>query len=79
MVTCACTRDVEQMTLGIVHVLQIAFVGDALDPRLERQHLVVARHHGHGAKLQPFAQVHCPNGHAIAQGLAPGAATGSRP
>jgi len=57
------------MTLGVVHLLEVAFIGDGLDPRLQRQHLVIARHDGHRAELQPLAQVHGPDGHAVARRL----------
>jgi hypothetical protein len=29
-------RDIEQVPLGVVHVFEIGFVGDALDPLLQR-------------------------------------------
>src|SRR5690348_8035916 len=54
----ACAGNVEQVPLGIVHLLQISIVTNRLDTLLQWDDLVVAGHHDHGAELQTFGEVH---------------------
>jgi hypothetical protein len=58
MIPGAGTGDIEQVTLGVIDLLQISVVADCLDALLQRNYLVVASHHGDGPKFQPLRQVH---------------------
>jgi hypothetical protein len=52
MISCTGACDIEQMSLGVVDLLQVLGVADGLDPILRRDNLVVASHHGHSAMLR---------------------------
>ena len=54
MVAGAGAGDVEQMTLGVVDLLQVGVIADCFDACLQRNDLVVASHDGHGAKFEPL-------------------------
>ena len=58
MVTSARARDVEQVALGGVDLVQFGLIADSLDSCLRRQHLVIAGGDGHGAKLDALGEVH---------------------
>ncbi len=58
MIPGAGAGDVEQVALGVVDFLQIGVVADRFDALLQGNDFVVAGHHDHGAKLQPFGEVH---------------------
>ncbi len=46
--------DVEQVPLGVIDFLQICIVPDGLNALLQRDDLVVARHHDYGAEFHTF-------------------------
>ena len=51
-------RHIQQVPLGVVHLLKVRFVGDLLDPRLKRHHLVIDGGDDYRPELQPLGQVH---------------------
>ena len=51
-------RDVEQVALGGVDLVELGLIAYSLDPFLRRQYLVVACGDYHGAKLQALGKVH---------------------
>jgi hypothetical protein len=55
------TGDIEQVTLGIVDLLQISIITDCLNSLLQGNDLVVTGHHHHGAEFQSFGEVHSAN------------------
>ena len=55
MVARASARNVKQVPLGVVDLFEIGVVSNRFDPRLQRNDLVVACHHHHGAKLEHSA------------------------
>jgi len=57
MVTASRTRNVKQVALRVVDLLEVRFVGDGLDALLKGDDLVVTCHHGDRAELQPFGQM----------------------
>jgi hypothetical protein len=48
--------DIEQVTLGVVDLLQVSIVAHGFNALLERNVLVVAGHHDHRAELQSLAR-----------------------
>jgi hypothetical protein len=58
MIPSAGAGDVEQVTLGIIDLLQVRIVADRLDALLQWYDLVVAGHHRDGPKFKPLRQVH---------------------
>jgi hypothetical protein len=49
---------VEQVALGVVDLFEVRVVGYGLDSFLQREDLVVARHHGHSPEFEALGQVH---------------------
>ena len=58
MVPCARAGNVNQVTLGVVDLLQIGIVADRLNTLLQGNDLVVAGHHGHGPELKTLGEMH---------------------
>jgi hypothetical protein len=48
--------DVKKMALRVVHLFKVGFVRNSLDPRLERQHVIVAGHDRHTAELKALGK-----------------------
>jgi hypothetical protein len=61
MIPGAGAGNVDQVTLGIIDLLQIGIVADRLDALLQWNDLVVAGHHSDGPKFEPLRQVHGAN------------------
>jgi len=58
MIAGAGAGNVKQMTLGVVKVLKVGFIGEGLSPFLEGNHLIVRGHHHNCPKFQAFGQAH---------------------
>ena len=52
MIPGPCTGNVEQMTLRVIHLLQIGVVAHRFDPFLQGDDFIIAGHHDDGAELQ---------------------------
>ena len=61
--------DVEEMALSVVDLAQVGVVANGLDPLLQRDDLVVARHDDNGAKLQTLRHMHCADRDVVAHRL----------
>lgn len=64
-------RHVQEVPLGVVHLLQIRVVAHSLDPLLKGQNLVVACHYGDLTEFQPFCKIHRRSGHVISGRINP--------
>lgn len=53
-------RYVEQLSLGIIYVIQVNLIGYGLDSRLERQNLMIAGHDGTALNSSPLARCMMP-------------------
>ena len=53
-----CARDVQQVTLGVIDLLQIGVVAHSFDALLQGDDFIIAGHHDDGAELQPLGQMH---------------------
>ena len=58
MVAGACAGDVQQVSLGVVDILEVGLVGDLHQARVQRDHVVVAGDDRDGSELQTFGGVH---------------------
>src|SRR5262249_31598078 len=58
MVASARACDVQQVALRAVHLCKICLVGYRVDPRLQRDDLVVACHHRDAAELKTLGEMH---------------------
>jgi hypothetical protein len=54
----ACRRR-KGAAVGFVRVIKFRLIGDRLHAGLQRQHPIVACHHGHGLEFQARRQMHC--------------------
>jgi hypothetical protein len=55
------------VSLGVVDVLQIRFIGDVLDPRWRGRDVFVAGHHRDGSKFEAFADFGLANGRDMSE------------
>jgi hypothetical protein len=61
MIPSASAGDVEQVTLGVINLLEVGIVTDSFDAFLQGQNLIIASHHDDSSELQTLGQVHCAN------------------
>lgn len=59
------TRNVKELSLSLVDILQVARISYARDSGLQWKDIVVARHHHHSFELEAFRQVHRRDRHLI--------------
>src|SRR6266568_489215 len=52
------TGDVQHVAFRVVDLFQVSIVGHRLDPCLQGNDLIIARHHSNSTKLQAFGQMH---------------------
>jgi len=66
MIPRAGAGNVQQVAFGVIDLLQVGVVTDRLDALLQRDDLVVAGHHHHGAELQALREMHAADRHVPA-------------
>jgi hypothetical protein len=58
MIAGASAGNVEQVSLGVIHLLEISVVTDSLDALLQGNDLVISSHHNYSAEFQTLGEVH---------------------
>ncbi len=62
MVPGARAGDVKQVALGVIDLLKVGIVGDALDPLLKGNDFILASHDDDGSEFQSLGEVHRADG-----------------
>lgn len=65
----ASAGDVQQMAFGVVDLFQVCIIRYGFDAFLQRDHFIVASHHGYPTKFQTLCKVHRADGNVTGRRL----------
>ena len=71
LIACARASNIEQVSFGLVDLVQLQFIRDGFDAFLRRQHVIVASHDGDCLVFEPFGEMHYSDGDAALRVLQP--------